>query len=154
MIFEVFRGVSRFLIEQTYFKIDFGLVLLEYRVLYVEHASGWLRIIIMLEHKSFWLTSEPGNTGTPVGSDTVAVFWYIGFFIFGKVTFWDFLDMSNLNKLHVCSFLIIFDHIWSYLVRKINICGRDGAAGTDGRPGRTDGRPGRTDQLKPSLKWY
>ena len=93
----------------------------------------------ILEHQSFLLTSEPGNTGKPVGSDTVAVFWYIGLFIFGKWTFVDLLDMFNLNKLHFCSFLLIFGFVIfgqknQYL--RPGRGGRDGAAGTDGRPGR------------------
>ncbi len=68
-----------------------------------KHVFNWFWFLIdfgleILEHQSFLLTSEPGNTGKPVGSDTVAVFWYIGLFVFGKVTFWDFLDMFIFNK--------------------------------------------------------
>ena len=80
-IFEIFRVFLRFLIGKTYLLIDFGFL-----------TDFGLEI---LEHQSFLLTSGPGNTGKPVGNDTVAVCWYI---CFGKVTFWDFLDMFRLNK--------------------------------------------------------
>ena len=71
----------------------------------------WPGILEILEHQSFWLTSEPVNTGTPVGNDTVAVFWYIVLFIFGKVTFWDLLDMFRFKKWCVCLFLVFVGHV-------------------------------------------
>ena len=106
-------------------------------------TPNWIFLLVnleILEHKSFVLTSEPGNTGTPVGSDTVAVFWYIGFFIFGKVTFWDLLDMFRFKKLHVCSFLLIFGNILSensIFAAGTARPGRGGRAGA-GRPGRDE----------------
>ena len=107
-----------FLIDVYCFLFDFGLVLLKYMFLYVENQSGWLRIINILEHKSFWsarnleilehqsfwLTSEPGNTGKPV---SVSV-WYIVLF-FWKSYILGFVGHAQFQEM---TLLLIFIHIW------------------------------------------
>ena len=94
----------------------------------------WVGILEILEHLSFSLTSEPGNTGKPVGSDTVAVFCYIVLLFFWKSYILGFFGHVQIQEI-TCS--LFFAILCSYFVRQIHICGRDGAAGT-GRPGRPD----------------
>ena len=45
-----------------------------------------------------WASVMCADSARLVYKKTVAVFWYIVLFVFGKVTFFVFLDMLNLNK--------------------------------------------------------
>ena len=123
--FYVFYRFYVFVYRLLWFFNWFWVGFIEHMFLYVENPSGWLGIIIILEHKSFWLTSEPGNTGTPViltnrwtwkywktsrddsgldqdkqksfGDATVAVFGTL-FYLFGKIIFGDFYTIFEVVR--------------------------------------------------------